>query len=622
MLSSSPSSATSVHIEHLLHLSSSPPNATFKPKFIKSAQPRSTRLTSRTDKKKFYLQKPNSVSVSLLENGGEEVAESADGAFDFLPGGCELLLDSIIEQPVSGLNSFFDSIMIDLIEVDLVSLLKGLDISGNWERAVSLFEWVVLNLNSQSSKLDNQVVELMVRILGRESQHSIAAKLFDAIPIEEYFLDVRAYTTILHAYSRAENYGRAISLFEHMHEMGLSPTLVTYNVMLDVYGKMGRSWGKILTLLDDMRSKGLEFDEFTCSTVISACGREGMLEEAKKFLPMKEDKALRLFVQMKESGCVPNVCTYNAILGMLGKKSRSMEMMEIISDMKSNGCAPNRITWNTMLAMCGSKGMHKYVNRVFREMKNCGFDPDRDTFNTLISAYGRCGSGIDAAKMYDEMIKAGFTPSITTYNALLNALARRGDWKAAESILLDMRNKGFKPSETTYSLMLHSFQGLKKNGYKPDLVLLNAMLSIFARNKMNDRAHEILELIHENGMHPDLVTYNSLIDMQGLMQEAMRILSEMTTRGIRPCIVTFNTFVAGYAARGLFNEVDDVISYMIQHNCRPNELTYKTVVDGYCKAKKYREAMDFVSRIREMDNSFDELSLHRLTYGVRENMMS
>ena len=100
------------------------------------------------------------------------------------------------------------------------------------------------------------------------------------------------------------------------------------------------------------------------------------------------------------------------------------------------------------------------------------------------------------------------------------------------------------------------------------------------------------------------------------------MFSEMTIQGIRPCVVTFNTFVAGYAGLGFFTEVNDVISYMIQHNCRPNELTYKTVVDGYCKAKMYEEAMDFVSEIRKVDNSFDELSLQRLESHVREKMES
>ncbi|OMO67874.1 hypothetical protein COLO4_29977 [Corchorus olitorius] len=760
-------------LQHL-HQLSSPANTTQTSKSIKPPKTNNSQFPSlhisSDSTQKLHQQvrskKPTSVSVLQLDNSKEE-GQSGNGSLEFLSKRGMLMLNSIKEQPLNSLNDFFDSVKFELLQIDMFSLLKALDISGGWERALLLFQWVLSYVGSDNVKLDNQVVELMVRILGRESQHEIALKLFDLIPIEESSLDVRACTTILHAFSRSGKYKRAISMFENMKETGLSPTLVTYNVMLDVYGKMGRSWSKILGLLDEMKSKGLEFDEFTCSTVISACGREGLLNEAKEFfaglksqgyvpgtvtynallqvfgkagvytealsilkemednncpadsvtynelvaayvragfceegaavietmtkkgvMPNavtyttvinaygkagEEDKALALFHRMKESGCVPNVCTYNSVLGMLGKKSRSEDMVKIFCDMKASGCSPNRVTWNTMLVLCGNTGMHKYVNRVFQEMKSCGFEPDRDTFNTLISAYGRCGSEIDATKMYKEMIRVGFTPCVTTYNALLNALARRGDWKAAESVILDMKSKGFRPSETSYSLMLQSYakgghwrvwREHFRNCKRMDINLIwfcSIQCSrFFSKNNMYDQAHEMLHLIRESGLTPDLVTYNSLMDMyaragecwkaeeilkglqksggkpdivsyntvikgfcrKGLMEEALRIFSKMTTRGIRPCIFTYNTFVAGYAAKGMFTEIDDVIGYMIQHNCRPNELSYKIVVDGYCKARRYKEAMDFVSNIKEIDNSFDDQSVERLAFRVRENLES
>ena len=37
-----------------------------------------------------------------------------------------------------------------------------------------------------------------------------------------------------------------------------------------------------MALLEEMRGNELDFDEFTCSTVLAACGREGLLE-AKEF---------------------------------------------------------------------------------------------------------------------------------------------------------------------------------------------------------------------------------------------------------------------------------------------------------------------------------------------------
>ncbi|KOM55753.1 hypothetical protein LR48_Vigan10g164500 [Vigna angularis] len=762
-------------LQHLQHLSSVPittPTLTLVP----ASKDNSTHFNNSLHSKQ---KKPSLASDPVVEQD-----QLDDAKFGFLSDKGKLLLNSIVGSPLHELNGFFNSVEFELLEVDFLSLLKALDLSGNWERALLLFEWGWLHFGSeQNLRLDNQVVELMVRIMGRESQHSIASKLFGLIPVEQYSLDVRAYTTVLHAYARTGKYKRAIVLFGKMNEFGLDPTLVTYNVMLDVYGKMGRSWSRILELLDEMRIKGLEFDEFTCSTVISACGREGMLDEARKFFaelklngykpgtvtilkemednncPLdsvtynelaatyvragfldqgkavidtmtskgimpnaityttvidaygkagREDEALRLFSQMKDMGCAPNVYTYNSVLAMLGKKSRTEDVINVLCEMKLNGCAPNRATWNTMLVVCSEEGKHNHVNRVLREMKNSGFEPDKDTFNTLISAYTRCGSEVDSAKMYGEMIKAGFTPCVTTYNSLLNALARLGNWKAAESVILDMRSKGFKPNETSYSLMLpcyskagnvkgiqviekeiydghvfsswillrtlilsnhkcrhhrgmeRAFNKLHKYGYKPDLVVINSMLSMYSRNKMFSKAHEMMHFIYENGLQPNLFTYNCLMDLyvregecwkaeeilkgiqnsgpepdvvsyntvikgfcrKGLMQEAIRVLSEMTTKGIQPTIVSYNTFLSGYVGMELFDEAIEVIRFMIEHNCRPNELTYKIVVDGYCKAGKHEQAMDFVSKIKEIDISLDDRYVKILGSCIRERMGS
>ncbi|KAJ0089862.1 hypothetical protein Patl1_14237 [Pistacia atlantica] len=266
-----------------------------------------------------------------------------------------------MECPLNGLSDLFDSCKFELLEVDLVGILKALDVSGNWERALLLFEWVVRNTIIENEKVDKEAVQLMVRILGRESQHSIASKLFDAISIEEYSLDVRAYTSVL-------------------HESGLSPTLVTYNVMLDVYGKMGRSWHKILGLLDEMRSTGLEFDEFTCSTVISACGREGLLNEAKEF-----------FDGLKLQGYIPGTVTYNSLLQVFGKAGIYSEALSILKEMEDNNCPPDSVTYNELVAAYVRAGFCEEGAALIDTMASKGVMPNAVTYTTVINAYGRAG---------------------------------------------------------------------------------------------------------------------------------------------------------------------------------------------------------------------------------------
>ncbi|KAK7301257.1 hypothetical protein RJT34_12118 [Clitoria ternatea] len=175
----------------------------------------------------------------------------------------------------------------------------------------------------------------MVRILGRESWHLIESKLFNLIPVEEYSLDVRAYTTILHAYGHSGKYNQVIYIFEKMKEFVIGPTLVTYNNMLNVYGKIGRSWNRILDLLDEMRSKGLQFDEFIYSTVISSYGREGMLDEARNS-----------FAELKLSGYKPGTVTYNVILQVFRKAGIYTEALNVLKEIEDNNCPVDFVTYN------------------------------------------------------------------------------------------------------------------------------------------------------------------------------------------------------------------------------------------------------------------------------------
>ncbi|GKV20579.1 hypothetical protein SLEP1_g30678 [Rubroshorea leprosula] len=248
------------------------------------------------------------------------------------------MLDSIVEQQLHSLHDFFDSNKFMLLEVDIFSLLKALAHSGNWKRALLFFEWVVLNLKSSNVKIDNQVVELMVRILGRESQHSIASKLLDVIPLEDYSLDVRAYTTILHVYSRTSKYKRVISVFERMKETGLSPTLVTYNVMLDVYGKI-----------------------------------EGLLNEAKGF-----------FAKLKSQGYVPGTVTYNAMLQLFGKAGIYSEALSVLKEMEDNNCPADSVTYNELVAAYVRAGFYKEGAALIGTMMHKRVMPNAVTYTTAM----------------------------------------------------------------------------------------------------------------------------------------------------------------------------------------------------------------------------------------------
>ena len=66
-------------------------------------------------------------------------------------------------------------------------------------------------------------------------------------------MNAYAYSSLIYAYSWNGMYREVISLFKRMEKGGCEPNVVTHNIMLYVYGKMGNSWNKVVSLFEEMK---------------------------------------------------------------------------------------------------------------------------------------------------------------------------------------------------------------------------------------------------------------------------------------------------------------------------------------------------------------------------------
>ncbi|KAG9157809.1 hypothetical protein Leryth_026485 [Lithospermum erythrorhizon] len=142
--------------------------------------------------------------------------------------------------------------------------------------------------------------------------------------------------------------------------------------------------------------------------------------------------------------------TFNAGKDAAGTEGKFTEMMKIFEDIKTSGCTPDIVTWNTLLAVFGQNGMDTEVSGVFREMKRAGFVAERDTFNTLISAYSSSllhayanGKQIERMNALAEDIYSGV---IESHPALLKTLvlvySKSDLLMETECAFLELRKKG------------------------------------------------------------------------------------------------------------------------------------------------------------------------------------
>lgn len=339
--------------------------------------------------------------------------------------GEELLRKILVLSDDDRVSDILSTAESTLSSSELLSIIKGLGREGQWNKSLTVFNWM---RERPKFRPDGVTIAVMLRILGRESQLSAVSCLFESLRTEGYPLDVYAYTSLITALSRSRKFKEALGFFKHMKDEGPQPNIVTYNVIIDLYGKKGRSWENILELFEEMKAQGIRPDEYTYNTAITACASGSLCEEAKE-----------LFTQMKASNCTPDRVTYNALLDVYGKAGWHDEAVNVLKEMESAGCPPNIVTYNELLSAFGRAGLYNAASEMKDSMVSRGIEPDVFTYTSLLSAYSRAGRVEQAMDIYQEMRTNNCTPNSFTFNALIDMHGKKKNFNEMMLIFEDMQ---------------------------------------------------------------------------------------------------------------------------------------------------------------------------------------
>lgn len=103
---------------------------------------------------------------------------------------------------------------------------------------------------------------------------------------------------------------KALEVYNEMLREGCTPNVVTYNTLIDVYGKTGQ-WQEALRVIDTMNASNTKPVTRTYNTLMIACNTSGQWQEA-----------LSVYNDMVRRGHQPNTTTYNALISAYSKAGR------------------------------------------------------------------------------------------------------------------------------------------------------------------------------------------------------------------------------------------------------------------------------------------------------------
>ncbi|EXB37231.1 hypothetical protein L484_020290 [Morus notabilis] len=353
-------------------------------------------------------------------------------------------------------------------------------------KAFQFFNWVP----QMGFSHNDQSCFMMLEILGRSRNLNAARNFLFSIEkksIGSVKLEDRFFNSLIRSYGNAGLFQESLELFSTMERLGISPSLATFNSLLSVLLKRGRT-NMARNVFDEiLGTLGVESDTFTFNVLIRGFCTNSMVDEGFHFFKEmsrfkcepdvvtyntlidglcragKVDIARNVVEGMKKKGVDlnPNVVTYTTLIrGYCGKQEID-EALLVLKEMTERGLKPNGITHNTLIkGLCEAQKLDDVRKILEGTMRWGEFVPDTCTFNTLIHAHCQAGCLHEALKVFERMSELQVPHDGATYGALIRCFCQRGDYVRAEELFDELWKKkillsdaGCRPLVAAYNLM-------------------------------------------------------------------------------------------------------------------------------------------------------------------------
>ncbi|OMO81956.1 hypothetical protein CCACVL1_12127 [Corchorus capsularis] len=287
--------------------------------------------------------------------------------------------------------------------------------------------------------------------------------------------------------------------------------VVTYSSLISACAKSNQG-NKAIKLFMKMRNEGIEPNEFTFVSVLSACIR--VLELELGF------QVHSLVIKM---GFLDNVYVVNALMGLYGKCNGGLGLvLNMFEELPQRDVA----SWNTVISSLVKEGMYEKAFEFFRLMQEIGpFRADYFTISAILSA---CKGSIDLMKgkeAHAHAIRVGLGGNLSVNNALIAFYTNCGSVSDVVTLFESMPVRDvitWTEMITAYmefglvDLAMEVFSKMPEK----NCVSYNALMAGFCRNGEGLKAVKLFIQMVEEGLELTDFSLSSVINACALVMDA------------------------------------------------------------------------------------------------------
>ncbi|KAG2326748.1 hypothetical protein Bca52824_009476 [Brassica carinata] len=423
--------------------------------------------------------------------------------------------------------------------------------------------------------------------------------------------DVICFNLLIDAYGQKLRYKDAESLYVQLLESRCVPTEDTYALLVKAYCLAGLI-EKAEAVLIEMQNHHV-----TPSATVYNAYIEGLMKRKGN-----TEEAIDVFKRMKRERCKPTTETYNLMINLYGKASKSYMSWKLFCEMRSHQCKPNICTYTALVNAFAREGLCQKAEEVFEQLQEDGLEPDVYVYNALMEAYSRAGYPYGAAEIFSLMQHMGCEPDRASYNIMVDAYGRAGLHSDAEAVFEQMKKLGISPTMKSHMLLLSAYsrardvtkceaivKEMSENGVEPDTFVLNSMLNLYGRLGQFTKMEKTLAEMENGPCKADISTYNILINVYGkagYLERVEELFEEVKERKLRPDVVTWTSRMGGYSSKKLYVKCLEIFEEMIDSGCVPDGGTAKVLLKA-CASEEQVEQVTEVIRTMHKNVSVSSL---------------
>ncbi|KAK6121561.1 hypothetical protein DH2020_044699 [Rehmannia glutinosa] len=301
---------------------------------------------------------------------------------------------------------------------------------------------------ANSSKYNNLLPKAVLEALNdaiKQNRWESALKIFDLLR--------RQQCRCLHCTRGCVRlnglFDKAFSIVNDMKSVqACKPDAFTYSILIKCCIKL-RRLDMIGLILKEMLCSGVECSTVTYNTIIDGYGkakRFELMENSLSDMIQSEKCVPDIFTFNSLMGLKPDIMTYNILIKSYGTSGLYDKMGRVIDFMEKRFFSPTTVTYNIIIEVFGKAGNIGKMDEIFLKMKHQGLKPNSITYSSLVSAYTKAGllGKVDSILRQVENSDVVLDTPFSTVLSMPMDMREEVDWLELENplgrmIILDYR---------------------------------------------------------------------------------------------------------------------------------------------------------------------------------------